>query len=73
VDGAAVRVSPAPTSSCTYLSLPEDERRQRAQARWRESPEETFEMTLEDHERWRVQFAPPTHDQFSGQLPRLDT
>jgi len=54
-----------------YLSLPEDERRKRAQAHWRESPEETFEMTLQDHKRWRVQFAPPTPEEFAGQpFPR---
>ena len=61
-----------------YLSLPEDERRRRAEARWRESPEETFEMTLEDHERWRAQFTPPTPDELPGRpLPpppiRFDT
>lgn len=37
-----------------FLTLPEDERRQRADARWRESPEEIFELTLEDHERFRA-------------------
>jgi predicted kinase len=50
-----------------YLSLPEDERRKRAEAHWRECPQETFEMTLEDHERWRLQFTPPTPDEFAGQ------
>jgi predicted kinase len=49
-----------------YLRLPEDERRKRAEARWRESPEETFEMTPEDHERWRAQFIPPTPDELPG-------
>jgi len=49
-----------------YLSLPEDERRKRAAAHWREAPEETFEMTLEDHERWRAQFTPPTSDELPG-------
>jgi predicted kinase len=49
-----------------YLTLPEDERRDRATARWRESPEETFEMTLEDHERFRTQFTPPTTDELHG-------
>jgi predicted kinase len=49
-----------------YLSLPEDERRTRAEARWRESPEETFEMTHDDHERWRAQFTPPGPDEFPG-------
>ena len=46
-----------------YVTLPEDERRERATARWRHSPEETFEMTLEDHERFRAQFTPPTTDE----------
>src|SRR4051794_20822030 len=42
-----------------YLRLPEDERRRRAEARWRECPQESFQMTIEYHERWRAQFAPP--------------
>src|SRR3954452_14213483 len=49
-----------------YLTRPEDERRQRADARWRACPEETFEMTLEDHERFRVLFSPPTPDELQG-------
>ena len=49
-----------------YLTLPEDERRQRADARWRESPEEVFEMSIEDHERFRALFTPPTPDQLKG-------
>jgi predicted kinase len=49
-----------------YLSLPEDERRRRAEARWRESPEETFEMTLADHDRWLAEFTPPTPDELPG-------
>ena len=39
-----------------YVTLPEDERRRRATSRWREAPEETFEMTLDDHERFRTLF-----------------
>src|SRR3954470_8306450 len=39
-----------------YLTLPEDERRKRATARWHDSPEEIFEMSYEDHERFRAQF-----------------
>jgi predicted kinase len=49
-----------------YVVLPEDERRKRATARWREAPEETFEMTLEDHERFRTQFTPPTPEELHG-------
>jgi predicted kinase len=49
-----------------YLTLSEDERRQRADARWRESPEEVFEMAIEDHERFRALFTPPTPDQLQG-------
>src|SRR4051794_3432798 len=30
-----------------YVTLPEDERRRRATSRWRNAPEETFEMTLD--------------------------
>jgi predicted kinase len=37
-----------------HVTLPEDERRERATARWREAPEEVFEMTLDDHERFRL-------------------
>jgi predicted kinase len=43
-----------------YLSLPEHERRQRADARWHASPQETFALTLEDHERFHALFSPPT-------------
>jgi predicted kinase len=54
-----------------YLTLPEDERRKRATARWHDSPEETFEMTYEDHERFRGRFTPPTTDELHGcALPR---
>jgi predicted kinase len=49
-----------------YVTLPEDERRKRATARWREAPEETFEMTLDDHERFRTSFTPPTTDELQG-------
>lgn len=49
-----------------YVALPEDERRERATVRWREAPQETFEMTLEDHERFRAQFTPPTADELEG-------
>jgi predicted kinase len=49
-----------------YLALTEDERRERATARWREAPEETFEMTHEDHERFRSQFTPPSPDELRG-------
>jgi predicted kinase len=49
-----------------YLVLPEDERRKRATARWRESPEETFEMTYEDHDRFHALFTPPTTAELQG-------
>jgi predicted kinase len=49
-----------------YLTLPEDERRDRATARQRAFPEETFEMTPEDHERFRTQFTPPTTEELHG-------
>src|SRR3954452_20116653 len=53
-----------------YLVLAEDERRERADARWRESPEVTFEMTFEDHERFRALFSPPTPGELQrGPLP----
>ena len=52
-----------------YVTLPEDERRKRATARWREAPEETFEMTLDDHERFRASFTPPTTDELRGSSP----
>jgi predicted kinase len=49
-----------------YVALPEDERRERATARWREAPDETFELTLDDHERFRALFTPPTTDELQG-------
>ncbi len=49
-----------------YVTLPEDERRKRATARWRKAPQETFEMNLEDHERFNAQFTPPTLDELQG-------
>ena len=52
-----------------YVTLPEDERRKRATARWREAPEETFEMTLDDHERFRTLFTPPTTYELQGCAP----
>lgn len=53
-----------------YLTLSEDERRQRADARQQESPEEVFELTVEDHEQFRAQFTPPTSDEYrSRSLP----
>jgi predicted kinase len=52
-----------------YLTLPEDERRKRADARWRESPDEVFEMAVEDHTRFRALFTPPTPDEFPGPPP----
>jgi predicted kinase len=50
-----------------YLTLPEDERRQRADARWRASPEDIFEMNLEDHER----FPCPVLTAHARRAPRL--
>ena len=52
-----------------YVTLPEDERRRRATARWREAPEQTFEMTLDDHERFRTLFTAPTTDELQGCSP----
>jgi predicted kinase len=49
-----------------YLTLPEDERIRRATARLREAPEEVFEMTDEDHARFRGQFSPPTPEELRG-------
>lgn len=49
-----------------YLALPEDERRRRAMARWHEAPEATFEMTYEDHDRFRTLFSPPTTEELRG-------
>lgn len=49
-----------------HLDLPEDERRRRATARWQESPDEIFEMTDDDHERFRSAFTPPTDGELAG-------
>jgi predicted kinase len=57
-----------------YLVLPEDERKKRATARWRESPEEVFEMSPEDHEAFFAQFSPPTVEEVEGRsLPAPPT
>jgi predicted kinase len=52
-----------------YVDLAEDERRRRAAARWREAPEATFEMTADDHDRFRTLFTPPTADELRGCPP----
>jgi predicted kinase len=52
-----------------YLTLTEDERRRRATARWLDSPEATFELTHEDHERFSALFTPPTTDELDGRAP----
>lgn len=49
-----------------YLTLAEDERRERATARWREAPGETFELTCDDHERFVGLFTPPSADELRG-------
>ena len=49
-----------------YVTLLEDERRKRATRRWSQSPAETFEMTPEDHERFRTLFRAPTTDELNG-------
>lgn len=49
-----------------FVTLSEDARRERATARWREAPDETFEMSPEDHERFLAQFTPPTADELRG-------
>lgn len=52
-----------------YVTLPEDERRERATARWREAPEETFAMSIAEHERFLASFTPPTAAEFDGTSP----
>ena len=49
-----------------YLTLPEAERRARAEVRWRDHPEQTFAMTTEDHDTFREHFRPPTHAELAG-------
>ena len=49
-----------------YLTLSENERKKRAMARWHEAPEATFEMTHEDHDRFRTLFSPPTTEELQG-------
>ena len=49
-----------------YLTLGEAERRSRHQVRWRETPEETFELTDEDHEGHLAAFSPPTQEEMSS-------
>lgn len=52
-----------------HLTLPEAERIRRATARWHAAPDETFEMTAQDHERFRTLFVPPTADELDGRSP----
>ena len=53
-----------------YVDLPEAERRARATARWETDPGSTFEMSHEDHERYRDLFEAPTRAELSaGPLP----
>lgn len=57
-----------------YVTLPEDERRKRSTARWLAAPQDTFELTVEDHERFRTQFTPPTVGELRGDaLPPAPT
>lgn len=48
------------------FDLPEEERRRRADARWRESPHTTFEMSAEDHDRFRDLFTPVSAQELAG-------
>lgn len=52
-----------------YVTLPEEERVRRATARWRAAPEQSFAMTLDDHERFHALFTPPSDDEFHACSP----
>ncbi len=49
-----------------HLTLPEHERRARSDQRWRDTPEVTFAMTADDHDRFAAQFRAPTSDELAG-------
>lgn len=49
-----------------HLELPEAERRARSERRWRETPDVTFDMTDDDHDRFRALFRAPTADELAG-------
>jgi predicted kinase len=49
-----------------YLAVPEHERRLRAQQRWDGTPDVTFRLTNEDHDRFLARFQAPTVDELAG-------
>lgn len=49
-----------------YLELSEGERRARSERRWRETPNVTFQITDEDHDRFVALFQAPTADELEG-------
>ena len=54
-----------------FVELAEDERRRRCTERRHTSPGDTFEMTDEDHDRFVVDFRPPTTNELQyGPLPQ---
>lgn len=48
------------------FSVPEPERRRRADERFRAAPHTTFAMSDEDHDRYLALFTPPTADEITG-------
>ncbi|GAA4425127.1 AAA family ATPase [Georgenia halophila] len=46
--------------SLQHVDVAEEERRTRAARRWRDSPENTFELTDADHERFLTLYRPPS-------------
>jgi predicted kinase len=69
----AIRViaeSVGATYDLHYLALDEAERRARAAARWLSTPETTFAMSDEDHDRFLALFQPPSPEELAhGPLP----
>lgn len=49
-----------------HLTTSEDERRRRASHRWLTTPEETFQMSTADHDRFRALFSPPDEVELAG-------
>lgn len=49
-----------------YVVLSEEQRRSRAEDRWRRGDTATFEMTAEDHDRFAEVFAAPTVEELRG-------
>ncbi len=51
-----------------YLPIDEATQRARISARWRQAPDTTFDMSVQDLAGWRAQFEAPTVDELAGEV-----